>query len=389
MNPHRILSIDIFRGLTIFTMVFVNDVAGVKNIPDWMKHAGTYDNAMTFVDVVFPAFLFIVGMAIPLAMQNRQKRQERPLAIAGHVIQRTIGLVILGVFMVNAEEMNPDATLIPANLWKASLYICAILIWNIYPKEDKWRYLSRGLQALGILGLIVLWYTFRKGENGEMGMTPSWWGILGLIGWAYLLAVGVYALFRHRLEAVVAFFAFFVLINLGLQSEAWGETGAFLTWLRGQAGHFCHASLCLAGMILTLMLQATDSSRQRIQQTLIFGGLLLLAGFFLSPFGISKNLATPAWAMYSAASCALLFPLVYWLADVKRWSRWANFLKPAGTNPLLTYILPSLFYAAVGYSWMPALFGSGGLGILRSILFSLFILGVAALMTKWKVRLHL
>ena len=70
----RILSIDVFRGFTIFMMVFVNDLAGVGNIPDWMKHMPADADAMTFVDVVFPAFLFIVGMAIPFAVKNRLEK---------------------------------------------------------------------------------------------------------------------------------------------------------------------------------------------------------------------------------------------------------------------------------------------------------------------------
>ena len=71
-----VLSIDIFRGFTIFMMVFVNDLAGVKDIPQWMKHMPADADAMTFVDVVFPAFLFIVGMVIPTAIQNRIRKGQ-------------------------------------------------------------------------------------------------------------------------------------------------------------------------------------------------------------------------------------------------------------------------------------------------------------------------
>jgi predicted acyltransferase len=69
----RISSIDVFRGLTIFAMIFVNDLAGVRDIPAWMKHVPADQDGMTFVDVVFPAFLFIVGMAIPFAIAKRFK----------------------------------------------------------------------------------------------------------------------------------------------------------------------------------------------------------------------------------------------------------------------------------------------------------------------------
>ncbi|WP_315820042.1 DUF5009 domain-containing protein [Paraflavitalea speifideaquila] len=71
LTTQRILSIDVFRGITILVMIFVNDVAGVSGIPSWMKHVPADADAMTFVDLVFPAFLFIVGMSLPFALNNR------------------------------------------------------------------------------------------------------------------------------------------------------------------------------------------------------------------------------------------------------------------------------------------------------------------------------
>ena len=67
LSNQRILSIDAFRGITIFVMIFVNELAGIRDIPQWMKHMPADADAMSFVDVVFPAFLFIVGMSIPFA----------------------------------------------------------------------------------------------------------------------------------------------------------------------------------------------------------------------------------------------------------------------------------------------------------------------------------
>ena len=67
----RILSIDAFRGLTILVMVFVNQLAGVSGVPQWARHMKADADAMSFVDVVFPAFLFIVGMSIPFARTVR------------------------------------------------------------------------------------------------------------------------------------------------------------------------------------------------------------------------------------------------------------------------------------------------------------------------------
>ena len=67
----RVASIDIFRGLTILVMIFVNDLAGVKGLPWWTYHLPGNVNGMTYVDMVFPFFLFIVGISLPLAVRHR------------------------------------------------------------------------------------------------------------------------------------------------------------------------------------------------------------------------------------------------------------------------------------------------------------------------------
>src|SRR5215475_3188421 len=73
----RVASIDALRGLVMFTMIFVNDIAGAPKeiVPAWMKHFHG-KSGMTFVDLVFPAFLFIVGMSIPFGLGARLGRGE-------------------------------------------------------------------------------------------------------------------------------------------------------------------------------------------------------------------------------------------------------------------------------------------------------------------------
>ena len=390
----RIQSIDVFRGFTIFMMVFVNDLAGVSGIPQWMKHMPADADAMTFVDVVFPAFLFIVGMSIPLAIRAREAHGDSIRAILLHVAIRTAGLVLLGVFMVNGEEMNREANLLAPRLWEFLLYVAIILIWNRYPKaENNRKYLWWGLRIAGFVILFVLWQTFRKGETGALtGMTHSWWGILGLIGWAYLLAVLAYLLFRENPTAIAAVLALFIIMTLGLRSENI-HLPAFLGWLKGQIGHLVHASLTIAGMLLAILFTdktPADTPRKRIIWMVAVGIFALLAGYFLRPLhGISKIHATPSWALFSITICCFIFPLIYWLVDVKGVSKWATFLEPAGKNPLLTYILPALFFSIVGYSWMPEVLSSGGPGIVKSVVFALFILWLAALLTRLRIRLQL
>src|SRR5271156_940331 len=109
----RITSIDALRGFVMFTMIFVNDLAGAPEsvVPNWMvhfsdRHAG--GSGMTFVDLVFPGFLFIVGMSIPFALGPRLARGESLWKIILHVITRTLALLAIGILMVNDESPAPE-----------------------------------------------------------------------------------------------------------------------------------------------------------------------------------------------------------------------------------------------------------------------------------------
>src|ERR1700741_375591 len=85
----RVASIDIFRGLTMLVMIFVNDLAEVHGLPWWTYHAHRNQDLMTYVDMVFPFFLFIVGMSMPLSVEQRLKRNPSLPMLLLHVFVRS------------------------------------------------------------------------------------------------------------------------------------------------------------------------------------------------------------------------------------------------------------------------------------------------------------
>src|SRR5690606_26128108 len=136
----------------------------------------------------------IVGMSIPIAVHTRILKDERFWPLQGHVLIRTLGLLTLGFFMVNAESgHNESAMGMSIHLWSISFYIAAILVWNNY--KTKRKYVAGLLRALGIAVLVFLAVRYRGGD-GTQFMQPQWWGILGLIGWAYLYATVLFQLVR-------------------------------------------------------------------------------------------------------------------------------------------------------------------------------------------------
>src|SRR3954464_1813518 len=102
----RITSIDILRALTMVLMIFVNDLWSLKNIPGWLEHVERGVDGIGLADVVFPAFLFIVGLSLPYAIDNRRKKGDTNGQLVMHVLTRTIALLVMGVYLVNGETIN-------------------------------------------------------------------------------------------------------------------------------------------------------------------------------------------------------------------------------------------------------------------------------------------
>jgi len=392
LSNERILSIDAFRGITILVMIFVNELAGIRDIPPWMKHMHADEDAMSFVDVVFPAFLFIVGMSIPFAINSRRAKGDSFIKLQQHILFRTLGLLVLGFFMVNAESRHDEKAMgISINLWALLFFAAVILIWKVYRTPNK--VLVYILRAAGFIVLIILAFIY-KGENGKH-ISPRWWGILGLIGWAYLYSCIIYQLLSGNKYLLVLMIAVCIAFYaIGKMPAV--EHSAWMHWISAQRGNAAHTSIVLCGAVVSLLFfERTKDAPARIRffHVLIFTVLLFVAGYFLRPaFKISKIYATPTWCLYSAAFCTLLFAFLYLLIDRKKIQGWTGFFKPAACNSLLTYIIPDIIYyvaAFAGIVLVPQIFRLGWPGIVWSAFFAVAVMGIVILLNRMKLKLQL
>src|SRR4030042_2468893 len=114
----RIKSIDIIRALTMLLMIFVNDLWTLTDIPGWLEHKAADEDGLGLADVVFPAFLFIVGLSIPWAIHSRIKKGDSGILIIRHIAERSLALVIMGFFMVNLESIDRSQLMISKYLWQ-------------------------------------------------------------------------------------------------------------------------------------------------------------------------------------------------------------------------------------------------------------------------------
>jgi len=388
----RIVAIDIFRALTVLVMITVNTWGGVAGLPAWMRHMPANADAMSFVDAVFPAFLFIVGMSIPFALQQRQRLGDSTMQLQLQVLQRALGLVLIGVFMVNAEGGFHAASMpLPIAAWTLLVYLAAFGVWGSLrggaALAQIWRWAGLGLFAL-------LAWLYRGGADGQSGMSPQWWGILGLIGWAYLIGCAVYMLARGRLAGVLLGLVFSgVYATVHWLDAVQASPG--LALLFSQNGHFAHAVLVLSGCATALRFYGTGRQTDRARLwlwALAFAVLLALAAALLRPeFKVSKILATPSWALYSAAACVLIFAaLAQWVDGWGR-SMWPALLEPVAANPLLAYLIPFVVSAAmglVGWSW-PELFSRSPGGVIFGLVYALLVAGAVKWLAARGVRLRI
>ena len=394
LKPQRILSIDAFRGITILVMVFVNELAGIRDIPQWMKHVPADADAMTFVDIVFPAFLFIVGMSVPFALRNRVQKGDNFIQLQWHIVWRTAGLLVLGVFMVNAEGgYNEKAMRMSIHLWLLFFYVCAILVWNVYSVQKRiWVYL---LRTIGIAGLIALALIYRGGADGTGNMQPRWWGILGLIGWAYFFSCIFFQLFRKNMFAMLAVIAFCIGFYIIVQTS-FVQNSSGLRLISSQAGNAAHTSIVLCGIVLSLIYfnePGKKAATRRFVEAGIFALLLFVAGYILRPyFKISKIYATPTWCLYSSGICCIAFSVLHWLIDIKKQSRWTHFFKPAATNPLLTYIIPGILYAlfsVLQITLFPSNLRYGLPGFFWAVFYAIAVMYIAKGLNRLNIKLQL
>lgn len=383
----RIHSIDVFRAITMVLMIWVNDFWSLKGIPDWLQHAKGNQDFLGFSDIIFPCFLFIVGMAVPYAIRNRIEKGEKPSRVLVHIALRSVALLVMGLFTVNRDTLNAEATGIPRQGFTLLMIAAFFLIWNVYPKVKDWkRYLYLGLQILGIFILAFLAIHYRGGENGLSTLKPQWWGILGLIGWAYLFTATIYLFARKSMWLLMGFWALFTLLNIA-EHAGWFQLGFF-------PGGGSLQGFTFAGIAASLLLDQATTPEKRRQLPLYYllaAVTLLVVGFALrNAFIISKIQATPTWVFLCNGIAFAFLALIYYLVDLKGKAQWFDLIKPAGTSTLTCYLVPYVWYSLAVYGFtLPLFVKTGVLGLVKSFVFALIIVGITALLGKMRIKLKI
>jgi predicted acyltransferase len=378
--PGRVASVDALRGLTILLMVFVNDLG--RAAPAWMLHIHPSNaDGMTRADVVFPVFLFLVGVSIPLAFERAELAGKSKGAQLAHVLVRSASLLLMGLIEFNSG----DDLILGVPLWRLLAYTALILAWCAPAREVGWKgLLVIGFKALGFVGLVMLLAIYRREPGpaeipfwGQVEnwawLRTGWWGILGLIGWAYGTVCLLVLLLGWRREWLMGALALLMVLHLALNHGGLFARLGDKPWLGDLADPLAAlargiealsqyvslrdatgslAAVAMAGCLLgTILRRDSDltSHAARIGWATTFAVGLFLAGCITDTFeGINKIAATPTWCLWCAALACVGWIVLDRTTDVTPVGACLMPLRAAGANPLVAYFLHPIVVHLIG-----------------------------------------
>jgi heparan-alpha-glucosaminide N-acetyltransferase len=391
---NRIDSVDIMRGVTILLMAFVNDLADfapVKDLPQWLHHMAAGVNGFTFVDMIVPIFMFILGISIPLALAKRLARGESLLQVFGHVLIRTVSLIIIGLMDVNrgAGLGRPYGDMLdwPHGLWKFLAWTFVFIVWLDIPlKSTLAKNINRILKIAGLMGLVWLAIVFRNPSGGHF--TTSWWATLGQLGWGYLFASITWLIFRNNRVGILGVFVLLHCMYIGIKGDLF--QGVWLVnWIGASALGTISAN-AVAGLIIGTLLTEQSSQGEKIRRALGMGLFSGIAAFLTQPIGGLHSPST-SWSLSATGFAFIIWALLYWCIDVRGWKKGLDPLRTIGQNSLFLYQMSRYWifiYWLTGLSFYETLGENTAIGITRAILYTVFLGAITVIATKKRVLLR-
>ena len=387
----RVRSIDAFRAVIMFLMIFVNDIEDIPNTPLWMHHVADEVDGLGLADIIFPAFLFIVGLSIPFALQNRSAQSSNlPL----HIIKRSAVLMFWGFLFTNLETYDEENTLIQRGTWQYLAIFSMFFIFLDYSWLKR-AWIKYALQGLGLALLVFLAAIYKSADPESTWLHFTWWGILGLIGWAYLFSALIFYYTAGKLWIQAAAWLFFVSFNILSKIGLTDFLDPFYPYI-WIAGNGAMQAFAMAGVVVAVFYRnVLSNGKMRLFWFTVpsAGMLLAILGFALrsSTGGMSKAFETPAWVLVCTSLCIWCYLLFVFIVDVNKKYNWVKPIEAAGIATLTCFMLPDIFY-----SWFettdfdyPELVKSGAGGVVRGVIFAFLMVWATALLLKIRIRLKI
>jgi predicted acyltransferase len=299
------MSLDVFRGLTMASMVIVNNPGDWGAVYAPLLHAEW--NGWTPTDLIFPFFLFIVGVSMTLS--------KGTLGPWGRILRRTALIAGLGLFLAGFPRFPLATWRIPGVLQRIAVcYLAAVCIFRATRgrgEPNDWRQALRmGWWVLGLLvGYAAVMLLVPVPGGGAGDLSPN-----GNVG-AYIDRT--------------------LMGNHLWQRRPWDPEGLLST--------IPAVGTTLLGAMTGLWLRAKAPGTRKTAG-MIAGGIVLmvLGGIWNLSFPINKNLWTSSYVLFTAGAAEVLLALCYWLTDVKGWKTWGRPFVILGSNAITLFVLSGL-----------------------------------------------
>jgi predicted acyltransferase len=299
----RMTSLDVFRGITIAGMILVNNPGNWDAIYSPLEHSKW--DGWTPTDLVFPFFLFIVGVSITLALARRAEGGGSRRDLYVKIVRRAVIIFALGLLLSDFPYNDPATFRIPGVLQRIA--VCYLLASVIF-LNTTWR-----AQALIAAALLV-----------------AYWAIL-----MFIPAPG-YAAGDLSMEGSIAsyvdrtFFGSHTWKPLYDPEGLLSTTGALATTLAGVlTGHF---------------LRSRRQPLEKVAAMFCAGAACVIVGWAWNYwFPVNKALWTSSYVVLTAGMALELLAICYWLVDIKGYEGWAKPFLVFGTNALAVYFLSEFF----------------------------------------------
>ena len=297
----RLTSLDVFRGITIAAMILVNDAGDWDHVYWPLDHAEW--NGWTPTDLIFPFFLFIVGVSMVLSFDSRRAKGATRGELLRHSLKRAAIIFGLGIFLYAYPAFNVHTVRIPGVLQRIAVvyFISSVLVLYCGRKA---RWVITFALLLGYWALVKLYPVPGYGP-GVLTMDGS------LDGYVDRTLMYNHLWVEHRFdpEGLVSTIPAIATCLLGVFT---GE------WIRNKSGE---------PLIRGLLIGA------------VFG--LGLGKLWNIWFPINKNLWTSSYVLFTAGFALAVLAFCYWTVDVHGWKKWAQPFLWYGVNPLGIYFLAS------------------------------------------------
>jgi predicted acyltransferase len=321
MKPgDRLVSLDAFRGATIAGMLLVNNPGTWSAVYPPLLHAPWH--GWTFTDLIFPAFLWIVGVSLTLSTARRVEAGANRAELFRHVVQRAAIIFALGLLLAA----------FPFGLWPGHDFSLATLR------------LPGVLQRIAVCYLVASAIFLRTGWRGQLAWAAA------LLGgyWALITWVPVPGYVAGVLDQPQGTLAWWIDSRV-LAGHTWSGAPAPGFDPEGILSTLPAIATVLFGTLTGDWLRR-EGEGSRTSLGLVGGGISLIALGLLLARGmpINKNLWTPSFAVLMAGWSALLFGVFHWLIDVRGWRAWALPFTIYGMNALAMFVLAGLVGRMLG-----------------------------------------